>query len=229
MIMYKYALLRALRHRVTLIFSVILPLILIFIQPFWADGMIMGFSFTAIFMMLGCFMMSHVLLEDKTSGAIQRILSTPTGMFRYMMENLLAAMTPMFTITLVVTTAGMILYGWTITFTLSLALAFIVYNLCMISLCFAWYCLFKSQESSQSSFAFVMTFMALIGGLFVPVSMFPGILQYLGAVFPTYWVAQAMVSLLETGWELVNYWFSIGILILLTIAFLLFGGKRRII
>jgi ABC-type multidrug transport system permease subunit len=94
---------------------------------------------------------------------------------------------------------------------------------------FAWNCLFKKKESSFSSFSAVVTFGSFLSGAFVPLSMFPeGIVQYIGAILPAYWAVRGITSVYEYGltWD---YLLSIGAMLLFTAAFLLYGGKRRMI
>jgi len=98
-----------------------------------------------------------------------------------------------------------------------------------VTLSFAWNCLFKSKNSSFSSYSAIVTFGVLLSGALIPLEFFPTALQYVGAIFPAYWGMRAINSLAELGTFNIDYWVGIAAMVLFSIAFLLYGGKRRMI
>jgi len=206
----------------------IIPIILMFIRPFWIDGAT-GFFFIAFAVMSGAYLMSLSILTDKTDGAIVRILAAPITMRRYLTENLLACMVPLLVQVLLVSLLGVALYDWGLTLSIVVFLCYTVLTLASVAMAFAWHCLFKSKDASNAGFGFIVTLMAFLSGFIFPLEVFPGIIQYIGAIFPAYWTARALHYVLETGVINGVFWTSIAAMLVFAAAFLLYGSKRRIV
>ena len=80
---------------------------------------------------------------------------------------------------------------------------------------------------SDAVFSIVISFMSILGGIFIPINLLPEVLKRLGMIFPTYWLSNALISINENK-DLQNYLLSIGILILFTVLYTTFGSKRRL-
>jgi len=173
--------------------------------------------------------MSLSILTDKADGAIVRILAAPITMRRYFAENLLSCMVPLFVQLIVVSLLGAILYDWGSILSIAVFLCYTILALASVTMAFAWHCLFKSKEASNAGFGFVVTLMSFLSGFLLPLEVFPGLLQYVGAMFPAYWTARGLHSVLETGAMTGDFWLSIVAMLLFAVAFLLYGSKRRII
>ena len=229
MTIFNYAMLRGFRKPLVILFNVLLPLILIFIRPLWVGEGMVGVSLIAMMIMIGTFFMSETLLIDKASGAVIRIMAAPITTFRYLVENLLAALVPWIVQLIIVVLIGLGLYGWTLTFSLALLLCYTIFTVTSIAFAFAWHCLFKNRATNSGIFSAVLTLMAFLSGLIIPVHLFPSILEYIGAIFPAYWVSRGFTDLISYGHTTGSFWLSMGILVLFTMAYLLYGGKRRIV
>jgi len=227
---FRYALLRGVRSSFSLVVNCIVPLILILIRPFWAEGAAVGgFGFLAFVVMGGSFLMSQSILSDKIDGSIIRILAAPVTMRRYLAENLLSCMVPLSAQMALVAILGFILYDWSLTLSFAVFMCYTVLALASVAMCFAWHCLFKSKENSNSGFIGALTLMAMLGGLFFPIEVLPGFLEYVGVVFPVYWAMQGLRFVTDTGMMSGEYWLAIAAMVLFAIAYLLYGSKRRII
>ena len=229
MIIFRYALIRGVRAPLSLIVNCVMPLILVLIRPLWADDAVLGFGFIAFMIMSGAYLMSQSIITDKTDGAIYRILAAPVTMRRYLAENLLACMVPLTVQMILISLLGFMLYDWSPAIAFGVFLCYTLLTLASVSMSFAWHCLFKSKENSGAGFGFVLTFMAMLSGMLFPTTVFPGPLQYIGAIFPIYWAMQGLNSVLELGAMSMQYWLALAAMLLFTAAFLLYGGKRRII
>lgn len=230
MTIFKFALIKGLRSPGTFVFNCVLPLVLILIRPLWTGEVFFsGFGLLVMVIWGGSFLMSQGILNDRSDGALTRILAAPVSMFNYLAQNLLAFMVPLTVQVALVTLLGAILYDWSLTVALALFLCYTVFTISAVGMSFAWNCLFKSKDSSFSSFSALVTFGTFLSGAIVPTSQFPeGILQYVGAVLPAYWAVRGIQSLSEfniTG----EFWISILAMMLFTMVFLLYGGKRRLI
>ena len=232
MTIFRFALIKGLRNPGTLVFNCILPLALILIRPLWTgDFFLSGFGLLMMVIWGGAFLMAQGILNDRADGALTRILAGPVSMFNYLVQNLLAFMVPLTVQVILVTLLGAILYGWGLTLALALFLCYTVFTISAVAMSFAWNCLFKTKESSFSSFGAMVTFGSFLSGAFMPVELFPeGILRYIGAILPAYWAMRGLNSLSLTEPTITgDYWLSILAMLLFTMAFLLYGGKRRLI
>jgi len=229
MTIFKYALMRGIRNPLSMIVNCIIPLALIFVRPLWADGSMAGLAFLGFAIMNGAFLMSQSILTDKIDGAITRILAAPITMRRYLAENLLSCMAPVTIQMLLVSLLGFILYDWSLTLSIAIFLCYTVLTMSVVGMAFAWHCLFKTKEASSSGFAMVIMCMAMLSGMLIPTEILPGILEHIGVIFPAYWATQGINAVQEAGVFNADFWLAIAAMLLFTTAFLLYGGKRRII
>ena len=233
MTIFRFALRRSARNPLTLICTYFMPIALILIRPLWAGGIGFfpdgGFAILALLTMSSAYLMSLNILADKTDGAVIRILAAPITMRRYLMENLLSCAVPLFVQMGLVAILGAILYDWSVTLSLAVFLCYTILTLASVAMAFAWHCLFKSKADSGAGFSLVLFLTAFLGGVTFPVTVFPGLLEYVGAIFPVYWAMRGLRAVLDTGVMNEQFWIGIAAMSLFTVAFLLYGGKRRIV
>ncbi|MCL2401983.1 MAG: ABC transporter permease [Oscillospiraceae bacterium] len=235
MTIFRFALLRGTRNPLTLLCTYILPIVLILVRPLWTDGGVGfggisgGFSLLTIVTMSSAYLMSLSILTDKADGAIIRILAAPITMRRYLTENLAACAMPLLVQMVIVSTLGRILYSWSLTLSIAVFLCYTVLTIASVTMAFAWHCLFKKVEGNVVGFPLILFLTAFLGGLTFPVEAFPGPLQYAGVIFPAYWAVRGLSAVLETGAMNGAFWLGIAAMLLFSIAYLLYGGKRRII
>ena len=232
MIIFRFALLKGLRSPMTLLLNCILPLVLMFIRPLWEETGMMGgnagFGLLVMVIWGGSFLMAQGTLNDKETGVIVRILSAPVSMLNYLTQNLLAYMAPLTVQVFLVSALGMILYDWSFDLALALFVCYTVFTISSVALSFAWNCLFKRKASSFPAFSAMVTFGIFLSGALIPLSLFPDVLQYVGMVFPAYWAIRGIEEAMVYGMT-GDYWLSILAMALFTMAFLLYGSKRRMI
>jgi len=228
MTIFKYALLRGIKNPVSIAGNFIIPLVLIFFDGLWISDYPNGFYFFGFILIYGAFTIARGILNDRQDGTVIRILAGPVTTLRYLTENLLACMIPMNALTAVIIIIGSFLYDWKISFALSLMMCYTIFIAACVSFVFAWSCLFKSKEVSNTVFSVAAMIMAIMGGLTIPHDMLPEPLRYAGAIFPTHWLSNGISTLLNSG-VTGEYWLSLAAMILFAVAYLLYGGKRRII
>jgi len=229
---FRFALLRGTRNPLTLLCTYILPIVIVLVRPMWASeglGGIGGFPFLAIVTMSSAYLMSLSILTDKVDGVVLRILAAPIPMWRYLAENLAACAVPLLVQMTIVSILGHVLYDWSLTLSIAVFLCYTVLTIASVAMAFAWHCLFKSKESSATGFSMILFLTIFLGGLIIPAEAFPGPLQYAGAVFPAYWSMRGLRAVIETGAMSVEFWISIAAMLLFAAAYLLYGGKRRMI
>ncbi|MDL2319072.1 ABC transporter permease [Eubacteriales bacterium OttesenSCG-928-A19] len=225
---YKFALLRAWRNPLSLVFNAALPLTLILIPGLWNGQGAMGFSFVGVAIMYGAFMAARGILNDKLDGTLIRIFTTPTSSLKYLSQNLMAAMTPLTAQILAVGIIGSSLYKWELGFTLSLMLLYFLFAAASVAFSFAWSCLFKERETSYAVFAVMMNVVAMLGGFYIPLQVMPSSLRYIGALFPAFWASNGILAL-QGGAAMGGYWLSAAVIALFAVLYMVYGSKRRIV
>ena len=229
MTIFRFALIRGLRSPATFIFNCVLPLLLILVRPLWTGEVFLsGFGVLIMLIWGGTFLMCQNIITDRTDGALTRILAGPVSMLNYLTQNLLAYMIPLTVQVALISVLGALLYGWSLSLVLAFVLCYTIFTMTSVAMSFAWNCLFKSKDSSFSTFTAVVTFGTFLSGALIPLELLPTVLQYVGAVFPAYWAARALSFALE-GSATIEYWIGIAVMVLFTAAYLLYGGKRRMI
>jgi len=231
MTVFKYALRNGVTKPLSLIINAVMPLILtIFadrINFFGAENV--EFSLLAFMIMFGAFLMANSIQKDKVEGVLVRILAGPITLRSYLMQNFFAAIIPMAVVSAVVGLLGHLIHDWSTTLTIGLVLVYILLSATSIGLSFVWSCLFKDKEASLSGVSVLITMTALVGGLMIPLSVLPDIVYYIGMITPAHWASRAIEQVLTYG-EFTNmYWLGILALAMFTVAFVLYGSKRRLV
>lgn len=227
MTIFYFALLRSLRRRSTLLLLIILPSAMILISPFWTAEVAVGFSFFGITILFGAFMLVRSIMTDRETRTIVRILAAPVTNFQYLFQNLLGYLLLLMAQILLFVSIGSLIYGWEAVVAVKLVMGYGFFAATSVALSLAWNSLFRSKAMSDGVFSVVISVMALLGGVYIPLSMLPDILQKIGMVFPTYWLSSILMEI--TGPEApFGIWTSAAMLVLFTAVFLIFGSKRRL-
>jgi ABC-type multidrug transport system permease subunit len=147
----------------------------------------------------------------------------------YLVQNFAASMLPMFGVSTIIGGLGMVVHGWDLEKAIGLAVIYTFLAATSIGLSFAWSCIFKSAESSTITFTMLMMLVVFICGMMFPLSLIPTAILYIGALFPAQWAVRAIEALNEYGIGNYMFWLSLLAMTLFAVAYLLYGGKRRII
>jgi len=229
LIIFKYDLKKSFQNKAVLLCTFILPLVLIFASPLWSGEVQIGFNLMAFVVMGGTFLTAQGILNERIEGTLTRIMVAPITMLNYLTQKLLAYSIPIAMQITLVCLIGMVLYDWYLSFTIALILIYILFTVTSVAMAIAWASLFKSKESSLTSFSLVLTAMAMLGGLMIPTNLLPAALRYVGAIFPSYWAANGIENLNTYNSITNQFWLSVVMMIMFGIIFMLFGGKRRLI
>ena len=227
MTIFKFALLRGIRSK-DYALNALLPFVVIFVRPLWVGEDVRGYYWMALLLLFSASSVAKGITMDKLDGTVVRILTTPTNTLQYLSQNFIAYMIPMTVQIVAITITGKFLYDWSAAFAFYIGLCYIVFAMSSVTFMFAWCCLFKSKETSNMMFGLVVMFAGTLGGLMLPIDLLPVGVRHIGAILPAYWASNGIGELIEMG-ATQSYWLSLGAILLFTIAYLLFGGKRRII
>ncbi|MCL1842685.1 MAG: ABC transporter permease [Defluviitaleaceae bacterium] len=228
MTIFKYSLKRGFFSPATLILNCAMPLALMIAMRGEGLGE-QGLFLIAMAVMFGGFFMAKGVQSDRAEGVLMRILAGPVTMADYLIQNLLSAIIPMIGLSAAIGVFGIAFHDWNLTFALGVSVAYSFLAITSVGLSFVWSSLFKSKDSSSAAFAAAMTLIAAVSGFFVPLRLMPDILFYIGALFPAHWASRAIQIMLDYGEFTQMYWLSILAMLLFAVAYILFGGKRRII
>lgn len=227
MTIFKFYLIRSARKRMTLLAFIVLPFIILFLRPLWNAEDALGFSFYSLAILSGAFILVRSTMTDRESGVIVRIFAAPVTTLTYLSQSLLAYMLLMILQIVMFVGIGMALYGWDAYMSAMRLLGYILFASTSISLSLAWNSLFRSQAMSGGVFSILASFMAILGGVFVPLPLLPDVMQKIGMLFPTYWISSILMGI-AGGQPSFDIWTSSGILMMFTAVFLIFGSKRRL-
>lgn len=227
MTIFRFALMRGLRKKSTLAALCAVPLAMVFIRPLWMPENGMGFPLYGMIIMFAAFSLVRLIMTDRVTGTVVRIFAAPVTTLQYLSQSLFA-----FWLMLGVQTVGMVaigaaLYQWGFGMSIRLVLCYTVFALASIAFSLAWNSLFRSKVMSDAVFSLVISLTALLGGIFIPITMLPDTLRKIGMLFPTYWLSNALLLIQGQG-SSGDYWLSIMIMLLFSAAFLLYGSKRRL-
>jgi len=227
MTIFTFTFLRCLRKKSTFFVLFFVPLIMIFVRPLWVADDGMGFLFYGVLILLAAFSWVRFIMVDRINTTIVRIFAAPVTTFRYLAESIMAFWAVIGIPTFVIVVLGYAMYGWEIKTMLMLFLLYNIFIANSIAFTLAWNTLFRSKVMSDAVFSLVVSFMAMLGGIFIPLSIMPDYLRRIGMLFPTYWFSNAL-SAIQGQSPSGTFWYSIIILLLFSLAFLLLGSKRRL-
>ncbi|MCL2216223.1 MAG: ABC transporter permease [Defluviitaleaceae bacterium] len=230
MTIFKFALRRGLFSPVAIILNGVIPAALIVMMRLNDDGDYrQGIFLIAMAVMFGGFFMAKGVQNDRMEGVLLRILCGPVTTRTYLWQNLLGAAVPMVGLTALISAIGHVVLNWETTFTLGIFLTYTFLAMSSVGLSFVWSSLFKSKEASSGAFGAVMTLISALSGFMIPLHLMPDFLFYTGALFPAHWASRAMQIMLDYGEFSQMFWLSMLAMFLFTVAFILFGAKRRLI
>ncbi len=227
MTIFLFAFIRSLRRKSTLVAMFVLPLAIVFIRTLWTLENGRGFLFYGMIIMFAAFSLVRSIMIDRMTGTVVRIFAAPVATFQYLFQNLLAFWLIIGVQTIVFVVIGSALYGWGIEMAVRLILSYNIFAVASLAFSLAWNSMFRSKVMSDAIFSIIISLMALLGGIFIPISMLPDFLRKIGMLFPTYWLSNSLLFIQDKEWN-GQYWLSILIMFLFSAAFLLYGSKRRL-
>lgn len=226
MTIFVYAIKRGLLTPLALILNCIIPLAVAIFFEGTENGM--HFNLIAMLILWAGFSTAKSIQKDKTDGVLIRILAGPVTMRNYLIQNFLAALVPMVILSTLIGLAVHFIHGWDFTVAAGLTIIYIFIAASSIGLSFAWSCLFKNQEAGMIAMSAVLTLTGTIGGFLVPLNILPQSLYYIGAALPAHWASRSLNAIINYGFTDM-FWYGILAMTLFTVAFILYGSKRRLV
>lgn len=202
---------------VHIIVILLLPLLCLFVP--------VGQSIYGMVILFSAFLLCKPIVEDRTSGIVLRISSTPVRYISYLSSYLLAYALILFFQNIIYILGLVILGGVRGEAILYLFILYFFFNLMSIAFCLFWNSLFTSYNISFAAFSGVGSVMCLVSGISIPLSLYPEKMQNFMMALPTYWLPYGLEAI-ENG-RMGSIWISSLILFIFSWIFLLIGSKRR--
>ncbi len=187
----------------------------------------MGFQYFGMLILFIAAKLSSIIMEDRTRRTLLRIGVAPISHFNYLFQNLLAYSLILVGLSGVVVVIGIAVHGQALIAPGLLFIIFACFSLTAIGFSLAWYSLFRNKEAAIIIIVWVITIMAMLGGLMWPIQAMPILFQQLAMLLPTYWLAEALL-LLATGASFSTLILPMAIMSMYSIAFVLLGSMRRL-
>jgi len=187
----------------------------------------LGFQYYGALQMMLATRLVAIILEDRVKGTQLRIGVAPITEFQYLFQNLLAYSMLLILQNVVVTIGGIVVHGSNIVNPLMLFVLYTCFSLTSVAFVLAWYSLFRSKEIASLILTNLILFMAMLGGIFWPVSIMPSTLQRIAMLLPTYWLTKG-IEVITIGQNLGDITLPLTIILMFTLGFLFLGSKRRI-
>jgi ABC-2 type transport system permease protein len=227
MTIFQFALKRSFSNTTNLIFLTLFPLGAIFLPageewPFLPYG----YQYFGIIVLFVGIRLANIILEDRKKGVVKRLAVAPVTHLGYLSQNLLA-FAVILVLQCIILVYGGVLYGHELYQPGWLLVLFISFSFSSIAIALAWISLYRSKETSFLVYMSIIFLVVLLGGLLVPLQIFPDILQRIAVIFPTYWLSEG-IEWIVFGDEISEFLMINGVLWLYTIIFVVIGSVRRI-
>ncbi|MFF2887344.1 ABC transporter permease [Paenibacillus sp. NPDC057967] len=226
MTIFTFALKRSFGNLTNLIFLTIAPLACIFFPN--ADQWPLlpyGYQYFGIVILFVAIRLTSIILEDRAKGVIKRLSIAPVSYFRYLTQNLLA-----YAIILIIQCAivvsGGIMWGQELHQPLPLLFLYISFSFTALALALAWITLYRNKDSSFLVYMALIFLVVLLGGVMIPLEMFPDLLKRVAVLLPTFWLTEGL-NWVADGNDVAEFLLINGVLWLYTLIFIVIGSTRR--
>ncbi len=150
--------------------------------------------------MYGAVTMSDLLVVEREDGTLLRAKAIPNGMLGYLLGKVVNISGQIaFAVAITLLTGAFLLTGLAIGRPgswLTLAWVLVLGLLAALPLGAVLGSLFPSQRSAGNTMVLLLAGLAVISGIFYPITHLPVFLQWTGQVFPMYWLGLGMRSAL---------------------------------
>lgn len=227
MTVFRFTLKRSFSNKTNLIFLTLFPIACIFFPKgqYW-PVLPYGYQYFGIIMLFISIRLTSIILEDRAKGVAKRLAVAPISYRSYLSQNLLAYSVIML-IQCAVVVYGGVLLGIELYKPNWLMVLYASYSFTALAFALAWISIFRSKETAFLIYMSLVSLMSLLGGLLMPLHMFPEALKRLAVLLPTYWLDQG-INWIAAEQPVVDFLLINGVLWLYTIIFLILGSTRKI-
>ncbi len=227
MTIFKFALKRSFGNATNLIFLTLFPIAFIFFPngeewPFLPYG----YQYFGILILFVGIRLATIILEDREKGVVKRLAVAPVSHFQYLSQNLLAY-SVILILQCVLVIYGGVLLGQELYQPFWLFLLYVSFSFASLAIALAWISLYRKKEVSFLVYMSLIFIVVILGGLLIPIEIFPDLLKRIAVLFPTYWLAEGL-DWVVFGEDILDFLMINGVLWLYTIVFIIIGSVRKI-
>jgi ABC-2 type transport system permease protein len=227
MTILRFALKRAFRSPANVLLLCVIPAGLAFLPSGTTEWTLpIGFHFYGLVIMFAAFLMVRSIVEDRLTGVLARISAAPVSHLRYLAENLLAYGVLLMIQNALAVGLGVAVHGGRIPSPFLLFAAYFFFSLTSIAFALAWCSLFGRRDVAYGTLSSVIMILSMLGGFYWPLQIMPDVMRRMAPITPCYWMMEA-ANVLRTGGQPWRFAFSLAVMLLFTVAFLLIGSRRR--
>lgn len=227
MTIFYFTLKRIFSNMTNIVILLLFPVIFIFFPA--ADEwpfLPYGYQYFGILLLFVGIRLTTILMEDRKKGLIKKLSVTPISHLNYLVQNLLA-FTVILIIQCIIMVFGGLLIGHELYKPFWLLLLFVCFSITSMSMALGWITFFTRKDVSFLTYMSLIFLMIILGGLMIPVQIFPEILRNLAYIFPTYWLAEGM-EWIRWGDEIGDILLINGVLLLYGIIFIIIGSSKKL-
>lgn len=227
MTIFQFTLKRCFRNKTNVIFLTLFPITFIFFPKgeSWPH-LPYGFQYFGILMLFVGIRLASLMLEDRAKGVVKRLAVAPIRHDQYLSQHLLAYSAIMI-VQCVIVIAGGVWAGHDLYRPAWLLCLYISFSFTCIAIALAWITIYRNKDSTFMVYMSLITILVILGGLLMPIEMFPDMLKQIAVLFPTFWLAEGM-KWIVFGENVLDFLLINGVLWLYTTAFMIIGSTRKI-
>ncbi|WP_042144558.1 ABC transporter permease [Paucisalibacillus sp. EB02] len=227
MTIFTFALKRSFSNKTNLLFLTLFPIACIFFPkgeewPFLPYG----YQYFGIIILFIGIRLATIILEDRAKGLVKRLAVAPISHFQYLSQNLLAY-SIILIVQCVLVVYGGVLFGQELYQPGWLLLLYISFSFSSLAMALAWISIYRNKDVSFLMYMAIIFIVVMLGGIIIPVEIFPDLLKRLAVIFPTYWLGQG-INWVAFGEEILDFLLINGVLWLYTVVFMIIGSIRKI-
>ncbi|RJE90271.1 ABC transporter permease [Paenibacillus sp. 1011MAR3C5] len=226
MTIFYFALKRSFGNLTNLIFLSLTPIVCIFfpVGEYW-PLLPYGYQYYGIVILFAAIRLTSLILEDRAKGVIKRLSVAPISYFRYLSQNLLAY-SVILIIQCAIVVGGGLIWGQELYQPLSLLILYISFSFTALALALAWITLYRNKDSSFLVYMALIFLVVVMGGVMIPLEMFPDLLKRVAVLLPTFWLSEGL-NWVANGDDATDFLLINGVLWLYTLIFVVIGSTRR--
>ncbi|MFC4596847.1 ABC transporter permease [Cohnella hongkongensis] len=226
MTIFRYALKRSFGNKTNMIFLGLFPIACLFL-PSGQNGVLFpyGYQYFGILLLFVGIRLASQVLEDRAQGVVKRLAVAPVSHLRYWSQNLMAFFLIM-GVQCAIAVYGGVLYGHELYRPLPLLLLYVSFSLTSLAIALAWISLYRVKETSFLVYMALIFLIVVMGGLLIPLEIFPESLKRIAVILPTYWLVQGQ-TWVASGERVADFLLINAVLWLYAVIFAIIGSARK--
>lgn len=226
MTIFYFTLKRSFGTLTNLIFLTLAPIACIFFPAGGAWPLLAyGYQYFCIIILFVAIRLTQIILEDRAKGVIKRLSVAPIRYFHYLSQNLLAYSVILILQCAIVIVGGL-LWGQELYRPFALFALYISFSFTALAIALAWISIFRNKDIAFLVYMSLIFLMVLLGGIMMPLEMFPDLMKRIAVILPTFWFAEGL-NWVVYGQQTSDFMLINGMLWVYTLVFLVLGSTRK--